>query len=254
MRNQLILSYSFFFSILNRRLTSRLFLCIALILVGGCAGTVTRETVSVKVEVLDSLKRYTKEHVLQQGDIVEIFVYKHADFSRTTKIRPDGKITLPLLDDIQAAGKTPAALDAELTALYAERIIDPEVTVIVENAEESVVYVVGEVGAPSAIPYRQAKTVAQAVARSGGVSKSGVLKHVSVIRLNEQGFFEAQSVIGTRYNQPEMYMALHNIALLPDDLIIIPESYRSQFVRILRDMNTILSPYYQFRVLKLIDD
>jgi len=214
----------------------------------------TRESISVSVEVLDSLQRYTKEHILQQGDIVEVFVYKHADFSRTTMIRPDGKITLPLLDDIQAAGKTPAALDAELTALYSERIIAPEVTVIVENAQESVVYVVGEVGAPAAIPYRQAKTVAQALARSGGVSKSGVLKHVSIIRLNEEGFFEAQSVVSSRYNQPEMYMALHNMALLPDDLIIIPESYRSQFVRILHDMNTILSPYYQFRILKLIDN
>jgi polysaccharide biosynthesis/export protein len=110
--------------------------------------------------------------------------------------------------------------------------------------------VLGEVGGPKAQPLRQARTVAQAIAQSGVVNKGGDLYNVSIIRLNDKGFLEAVSVQTENYNQPDVYMALQNMALRPNDLIVVPESYRGQLLRVLTDINTLMLPYFQYRVLQ----
>ncbi len=123
-------------------------------------------------------------------------------------------------------------------------------TVIVENPPEPVVYVVGEVGAPKVLPMRQVKTAAQAIAQAGALQRSAELFSVSVIRLGKTGLLEAHTVQAGGYSQPEVYMALQNLALMPNDLVVVPESYRSQVVRVFSDFNTLILPYFQYRVLQ----
>ena len=146
------------------------------IALAGCASSRQTEPVAVQSEVLASLQRYDKEYMLQRGDQVEVVVYRNPEFSRTVTIRPDGYISLPVLDDIQAAGLTPKELDAEVTQRISARLRDPEVTVIVLNAQEPMVYIFNEAGNASAVPLRNAHTIAQALAQVGGIGERGTFE------------------------------------------------------------------------------
>jgi polysaccharide export outer membrane protein len=219
-------------------------------LLAGCAAPTTTETLTVEVEVLDKLTRYETAYLLQAGDQLEVFIYRHPELSRKAIVRPDGFISLPLIGEVRAAGKAPRDLNAELVAKYGDRIKNPEVTVIVENPQEPMVFVLGEVGAPKAVPLRQAKTAAQAVALVGSPVKTADLSSLSIVRLNKTGLLEAHTVKADGLNQPELYMALHNMPLLANDLVFVPESYRNQVMRLVNDVNQILFPYYQYRILQ----
>ena len=224
------------------------------ILLAGCAATTTTESLSVEVEVLDMLNRYETAYLLQAGDQLEVFIYRHPELSRKSVIRPDGFISLPLIGEIKAAGKAPRDLNAELAAKYGDRIKNPEVTVMVENPQEPMVFVLGEVGAPKAVPLRQARTAAQAIALVGNAVKTADLSSLAIVRLNNKGLLEAHTVKSEGFNQPELYMALQNMALKPNDLVFVPESYRGQLVRLVTDVNAMVFPYYQFRILQSVVD
>ena len=226
------------------------------ILLAGCIAppTATNETARLEasVQVLDALTRYELAYSLQAGDLLEVAVYSHPAFSRKVTVRADGFISMPLLGDVRAAGKAPTQLARELTGLFSVRLRNPELTVIIENPPEPMVYVLGDVGVPKPVPFRQVKTVAQAIAQAGAVLRSADLKGVSVVRLNKQGFVEAHAVNSQGNSQPEIFMALQGMTVQPNDLVIVPESYRSQITRIFSDINTFMQPYYQFRILEQI--
>lgn len=228
-----------------------------LMLVSACSSTVSREPLEVDFELIKSLNQYKKEYILSPGDQVEVMVYRHPDLSRTVLIRPDGYVSVPLLDDVKAAGFTVPELDRRLTDLFERRLLNPEVTVIVNNAQEPMVYVMGEVGQPVPVPLRQAKTAAQAVARAGGLRASAAKGNIAVVRLDEEGRLVAHVVKPKQSGQPAYYMVLQSIRLQPDDLIIVPESNRSQFVRFIQDfvttplggLNSLITPYFQLRLI-----
>ena len=229
----------------------------------ACVGVVTKDSIQVTPEVLTSLNKYKKEYILSPGDTIEVIVYRHPDFSTTGVIRPDGYISIPVLDDVKAAGMAPKALDDYLTRrLSSERLLDPEVTIIVKSTLEPMVYVFGEVLNPIPIPLRSAKTVAQAISQVGGAKKTAAIDSITVIRLNNEGFLEAIMIEKTASKQPAFIMALHNMPLQADDLIVVPESWRAQFVRGVNDfmitplsgINQTLMPYFQFRLIKEIED
>ncbi|MGV8932444.1 MAG: polysaccharide biosynthesis/export family protein [Luteimonas sp.] len=203
----------------------------------------------ITTERLEPDQKFEFVYVLQAGDLIDMAVYRHPELSRKLTLRPDGAVTVPLLGDVRAAGKTPSELASLLTSQYEVRIRNPEVTVAVENPPEPVVFVLGEVGVTRALPLRQARNVAQALAQAGALPKSAALSRVSVIRLNDQGVMESYSVQAHGNDRTEMFMALNAMALKPNDLIIVPETYRGRVVRIFQDMVTVLSPYFQLRVL-----
>jgi polysaccharide export outer membrane protein len=233
-----------------------LHLMMALVL-GGCAGTLPpggQASLKVTVEQVDALRRFEYGYRLQPGDVLEVFVYRHQELSRKTVVRSDGWISLPLLGDVRAAGQAPQELAKTLTGLLAQRLRDPEVTVLVENPPEPMVYVVGSVGAPRALPLRSARTLAQALAQSGDLAKSAAVDAVSVLRLNDEGALEmhlAKVQGGPRVvSQPELYMAMNVMTLKPNDLIVVPESLRAQMMRGFVDMNTVISPFLNLWILR----
>lgn len=221
----------------------------------GCT-TTTGKTMAVQVDVLDAMRRYERVYLLQPGDEVEVFINRHPELSRKLVVRPDGYITVPLINDVAATGRTPHELGAEVARQLAARLVDPEVSVIVDNPPEPMVYIVGDVGGPRSVPFRQAKTVAQAISLAGGVLKSGSYRNVSVIRLNKDGFLEARAIKleGTGWRQPEAYMAMQNMALAPYDVVLVPESSRSKLVRLAQDLGIVVSPYFQIRLLQLVSE
>lgn len=119
------------------------------------------------------------EYRLGQEDVVEVMVFQSGDLSRTVPVRPDGRISLPLLGDVEAEGKTGSQLATELEEKLAGYIQEPRVTVIVREVNAPRVFVIGEVARPGAYPLRGRLDVIQALALAGGLgdfaSKGGIL-------------------------------------------------------------------------------
>lgn len=226
-----------------------------LVLLNACVSSpATNEKLKLDVEVLNTVRKFEHMYLVQPGDQLEVFLSKHAEFSRKISVRADGFISLPLLDEVKAAGKTPRDLATELKTLFSQRLRNPDVNVIVLNPPEPMVYVVGQVGVPKALPLRQAATLAQAVAQSGDATKMAAVDSVSVIRLNDQGYLESHllDTHGKKVSQPEVYMAMASVLLKPNDLVVVPESYRSQIIRVLQDTSIALAPVFNVLLLREI--
>lgn len=229
--------------------------------VAGCVSPGTDVTaVEVSPAVVRSAVRFTKEYVLAPGDQVEIHVRRTPEVSRTVMIRPDGRISLPLLDEVEAAGKTPRELDALLTERLSERLIDPEVTVIAVQVRQPVVYVTGDVGQAAVVPLREAPTAMQAIAFAGGLRRSAAERDIAILRLAEDGHLQAILVTPPGSGQVAPYMELRRTLLQADDVIFVPESTRSQVARGLDDfinrplqgLNSLVGTYVNFRLVEEI--
>ncbi|MEM7363054.1 MAG: polysaccharide biosynthesis/export family protein [Pseudomonadota bacterium] len=230
------------------------------VLTSACLSPRTAKEVEVTPETVRSLHQYRKVYRIQPGDTIEVYVYQHSDFSKRGVVRPDGVLSLPLLDDILVEGLTPMELDSLITQRLSERIREPEVTVFIENVQEPMIYVLGEVGQVTAVPLRNAPTIAAALAEVGGPTKTGTIRHLAIIRIEPDGYLRAIPLDPESRGQPGHYMAMYTTRLRAEDIVFIPESSRSQFVRAIQDFvtapltgfNQILSPYLQFELIEEI--
>jgi polysaccharide export outer membrane protein len=213
-------------------------------------------------EALQSASRFKKEYVWVPGDQVEVFVRRVPEVSRVVVVRPDGFITLPLVDDVRAAGLTPAELKESLTTLFAQRLAEPEVSVIAINVPPPVVYVMGEVGNALAVPLRSAPTAIEAITFAGGFRRSAKPEDTSVIRLEGDGFVRAIPVSNTAGGQPGPIIGLQGMVLQPGDIVFVPEGGRSQVTRFLDDLvnrplssiASALGVYLNFRLVRIIQN
>lgn len=121
------------------------------------------------------------------GDKLRIEVYKDEQLSQSLQIRPDGKITLPFVGDVQAAGHTPTELRDSLTTSLKEYITNPVVTVIVVESTPQSVYVMGEVKSSGPIPLKGPLSVMQAIAMAGGFSEFANKKDIRIQRQTGTG-------------------------------------------------------------------
>jgi polysaccharide biosynthesis/export protein len=127
------------------------------------------------------------EYRLGPGDKLRIEVYKDTQLSQSVQIRPDGKITLPLVGDVEASGRTPIELRDTIAKSLKEYITSPTVTVIVVEALASQVYVMGEVSHPGPMPMHGPTTILQALAMAGGFKEFANTKDVRVLRPTATG-------------------------------------------------------------------
>jgi polysaccharide export outer membrane protein len=159
------------------------------------------------------------EYILGPQDVIRIDVWKEPDISRTIPIRPDGKISLPLLNDVQAAGMTAMQLAANLKEGLAKYINSPQVTVTLTEGNSRRVFLTGEINRQGPIPLLPNMTVLQAVASGGGFTQFAKLKNIYVLR-NENG-----KQVKHPFNYKEVVkgnLAEQNIALQPGDVIVVP--------------------------------
>jgi len=220
----------------------------------GCPGTmpgVTTREVVAPPEIARSSVRFQKEYLLFAGDQIEVSVWRNAEVSRTVFIRPDGFISLPLLQEVKAAGLTPRELAESISKAYAGRLLNPEVTVIPVSVRQPSVYVLGDVRNPGAYAARNAVTVTQALAAAGGVLRTGGEADIAVIRLSDDGYLEAIPV-GGAYSvaQSAAYLSLAATVLKPDDIVFVPETGRSQFFRALSDLLIPYTIYLNYRLIE----
>jgi polysaccharide export outer membrane protein len=122
------------------------------------------------------------EYRIGSGDKLQINVYKEADLSQALQVRPDGRITMPLIGDLAAAGQTPMQLQKRLADSLREFVANPVVTVMVVEVAERNIYVMGEVNTPGAVPLKASMTVLQALAVAGGFKEFANKGGIKVLR------------------------------------------------------------------------
>jgi polysaccharide biosynthesis/export protein len=122
------------------------------------------------------------EYRIGSGDKLQINVYKESDLTQSLQVRPDGRITIPLIGDLAAAGQTPMQLQRRLTESLREFVSNPVVTVMVVEVADRVVYVMGEVNTPGAVPLKGSMTVLQALAVAGGFKDFANKGGIKVLR------------------------------------------------------------------------
>jgi polysaccharide export outer membrane protein len=158
------------------------------------------------------------DYVIGPDDTLHISVWKEPDLSETLPVRPDGKISMPLLDDIPAAGMTPELLKELITARLKKYIADPRVTVVVTGMNSRRIFVTGEVVHTGPLPLLPHMTVLQALAQAG-FTQFANLKGIYLLRTEngkqEKLLFNYKEVV--KGNHPEQ-----NIALKPGDTVVVP--------------------------------
>jgi polysaccharide export outer membrane protein len=158
-------------------------------------------------------------YIIGAQDVLDISVWKEPEVSRTVPVRPDGKISLPLLNDVQAAGLTPLQLAALVTDSLKKFVANPQVTVIVTTINSQRIYILGEVARAGAYPLLPRMTFLEALSSAGGFSQFANKKKIYLLR-QENGKqvkipFNYKEVIGGK--NPEQ-----NIPLKAGDTIVVP--------------------------------
>jgi polysaccharide export outer membrane protein len=158
-------------------------------------------------------------YVIGAQDVLDISVWKETELSRSVPVRPDGKISMPLLNDVQAAGLTPLELTAQITAGLNKFMTNPQVTVIVSQINSQRIYILGEVTRPGAFVLVPGMNVLQALSDAGGFTPFANSKKIYVIReqngKQEKLFFNYKEVLDGK--RPEQ-----NVDLKAGDTIIVP--------------------------------
>lgn len=162
---------------------------------------------------------HSKTYVIGDDDMLDIDVWKEPELSRATPVRSDGKISMPLVGEIQAAGKTPLQLEADITRQLKTYITDPEVTVIVQQINSEKYNMMGEVAKPGSYPLTVTTTVMDAIATAGGFRDFARKKDVHILRQNPDGtqsqfIFNYEAFIKGKDPQK-------NIRLQPGDTIVV---------------------------------
>lgn len=146
---------------------------------GGCGGSGHSVKQTKRAEV--------REYRVGAEDILEIAVWKEPELSRSAPVRPDGNITVPVVGELRAVGKTARQLEAEITAKLAERITSPVVTVTVKEINSSRVFILGEVTRPGVYPLRGNMGVLQMLAIAGGLTEFADGDEIVVLRRTRTG-------------------------------------------------------------------
>jgi len=124
-------------------------------------------------------------YVIGPQDVLDISVWKEPELTRPVPVRPDGKISMPLLNDVQAAGRTPLQLAADITTGLKKFVTDPQVTVIVTTINSQRVFILGEVNRAGAYPLLPNMTVLQALSSAGGFTIYANLKKIYILRTED---------------------------------------------------------------------
>ena len=165
-------------------------------------------------------------YIIGPLDSLQIFVWKNPDLTTTVSVRPDGRITTPLITDLPAAGKTPAQLAIDIKAKLAEFVENPNVEVIVNSFSgpfSQQVRVLGEAAKPAAIPYRANMTLLDVMIAVGGLTQYAAGNRATLVRTDRATGRQSQYAlkIGRLIKDGR---AEYNVAIQPGDVIIVPQS------------------------------
>ncbi len=162
-------------------------------------------------------------YLIGPGDTLQVFVWRNPELSTTVPVRPDGKISTPLAEDVVAVGKTPTQLAREIEKVLSDYIRSPQVNVIVSNPVStfSQVKIIGQVTTPQAIAYREGMTVLDAVLAVGGLAEFAAGNRAKIVRNEDGKSKEIRVKLEDLVNKGDMKQ---NLPMRPGDVLVVPES------------------------------
>jgi polysaccharide export outer membrane protein len=157
------------------------------------------------------------------GDTLKVSVFQNDELTATLPVRPDGKISTPLVEDMVAVGKTPSQLARDIEKSLSQYIKSPKVSVVVTIALSvySQVKVIGQVKFPQSLPYRDGMTVLDAVLAVGGLSQFAAGNRARLVRTENGKQTEIKVKLDALLNSGDM---TQNLALKPSDVLVVPET------------------------------
>jgi len=183
-------------------------------------------TVSSPISAAQSPPVDLATYVLQKGDDIEIKAYNIAELNQVVRIRPDGRISLMLLNDVDAAGLTSKQLAEFLSTGFGRYYRNPRISIIVRSFSMLSVYVGGEVQRPGLIPLRGDITALQAVLEAGGLTETSRATTVMLLRAGDNGATESMTLnVGAILSNKQRDVPLH-----PADILYVPKSNISVYV------------------------
>jgi polysaccharide export outer membrane protein len=202
------------FSLAWCNLFALVILCLA-----GCSGSLPRPDSAISASASE-----TGEYLIGPGDTLEVFVWGQPDLSITVPVRPDGRVSTPLIDDLVAVGKTPTRLAEEMQEVLSEYIRSPEVNVIVQNfvgTFGSQIRILGQVRDPGSVPFRERMTLLDAMIEVGGLTQFAAGNRSRLVRNVDGSSEEFRVRVDDLINKGRIE---ENIVLQPGDIVIIPEA------------------------------
>jgi polysaccharide biosynthesis/export protein len=199
-------------------LAAMAFLLLCGLLTAGCAGRSTIPLAPAKV----SLTQY--KYLIGPGDTLAVTVWRNPDLSMSVPVRPDGNITLPLVEDLPAAGKDPTTVARDVERALGKYIRDPVVTIVVmqfAGPYSEQIRVVGQATKPQALPYRENMTLLDVMIVVGGITEFADGNHSNILRTSE-GNKLYRVRLGDLLRDGDISA---NVAVKPGDVLIIPETW-----------------------------
>jgi len=206
-------------------MTATVLMAVAAALIAGCGSkrSPVNTANSEAHAAVFANRQEPREYRIHAGDELDVKFFFNPELNESLPVRPDGKISLQLVGEVQAAGMTPTELDANLTRLYARELRQPVVNVIVRSFTGERVYVGGEVGRPGLVDLTAGMTASQAVFFSGGFLESAELDSVLLIRKGPQ---DAPVPIRLDLAQALRGEGLDgDIYLQPSDIVYVPRTW-----------------------------
>src|ERR1700683_3397295 len=169
------------------------------------------------------VKAVADDYIIGPGDTVHVFVWLNPELSSTVPVRPDGKISTPLVEDMVAVGKTPTELARDIEKVLAEYIKSPQVNVIVTQplSAFSQIKVIGQVVKPQSLPYREGMTVLDALLAAGGLAPYAAGNRAKVVRTEGGKQVPISVNLEKIIDKGDM---TQNIKLQAGDVIVVPET------------------------------
>jgi polysaccharide export outer membrane protein len=187
------------------------------------------------------LRPEPKEYVINYGDGLDVLFLYNSELNQIDlKVRPDGKISLPYVGDVEAAGSPVSALDSLLTSRFSEIIVSPSVTVVVRSYRPQVVYAMGDVSTPGGYEFHPGMTLTDFLALSGGPSKTGKRNAILVIRR-----VASDHIVGIQIDLNELIGKKRfdlDIPLQAFDVVYVPRSALVRAQDFMLAVKDILSP------------
>ena len=163
----------------------------------------------------------TENYIIGPEDVLEITVWRNVDLSKVVTVRPDGKVSLPLIGDVEAVGRSAGQLAELIAARLKEYKENPQVSIVVQQVNSYAIYVMGEIARPGKFPLKSKTTLLQAITLAGGFTPNAARNKLVVFRFGDKG----QKDIKIKASYDDIILrdsSLQNIELKPGDTIVVP--------------------------------
>jgi polysaccharide export outer membrane protein len=197
---------------------SFIFFALSVLSFAGCSTT-------TNVITTEEDKSLSHDYLIGPGDIVQIIVWRNPEVSMTVPVRPDGKITTPLVDDLRATGKTSTQLARDIEKMLSKYIQQPVVTVIVTSfvgPYSEQIRVIGQAARPQALPYRQDMSLMDVLITVGGITDFASGNSAKIIRARGGKQQKIKVRLDDLIKDGDISA---NMQMLPGDILVIPESF-----------------------------